>query len=75
MSQKKIILSLTLVVTFLAGCLVGQAIIPPVRAGTSPQRWEYMWTHPSEVNQAGAKGWELVAVDQTRTCYFKRLLF
>ena len=78
MAHKKIILGLSLAVTFLVGCLVGQVVIPPVRAGTNPQRWEYMCAPNSEANKAGAQGWELVQIEKgtsfSNNWCFKRTL-
>jgi hypothetical protein len=52
---------------FLVGCVTGgigsQFVSPPARAGTTPQRWEYICAEaPSvaDLNQAGRNGWELV---------------
>lgn len=59
-------------IVFIVGCATGgvaaQLVVPPVRAGTSPTRWEYQCTiadsNDGEVvpalNQLGAEGWELV---------------
>jgi hypothetical protein len=76
---------------FLIGCAVGgaasQLVVPPVRAGTNPTRWEYFVLQDpekilSQSNQLGAKGWEMVgmtgirhATDQTEwVWFFKRPL-
>jgi hypothetical protein len=56
-----------LVATFLAGCLashVASFVVPPVRAGTSPQRWEYTCIetrreYVAAMNSFGQQGWEL----------------
>ncbi len=60
-----------LLVAFLVGCVAARVAIPPARAGTTPQRWEYLCDSvggfsPLEkmqqaMNKAGAEGWELVA--------------
>ena len=60
-------------VVFVIGCAVGGAashfVVPPVRAGTNPTRWEYAClqkpsTNPSNIltqsNQLGTQGWEMV---------------
>jgi len=60
-------------IVFVVGCATGgvaaQLVVPPVRAGTSPTRWEYQCTEaerrPEEItgtlNKLGAQGWELVS--------------
>ena len=60
-------------VIFLVGCATGsvasQLVIPPIRAGTQPQRWEYLCAQSSPetnklsaaLNNAGGAGWELVS--------------
>jgi hypothetical protein len=60
-------------VIFLLGCAAGgvaaQMVIPPIRAGTQPMRWEYLCVQAvrgtdqlsSALNKAGAAGWELVS--------------
>lgn len=58
---------------FIVGCATGgvaaQLVVPPVRAGTSPTRWEYQCTTAATDNEAtvllnrlGAEGWELVTM-------------
>jgi hypothetical protein len=49
------------------GCAAAPFVVPPVRAGTNPQKWEYMCTQDDtpdgvadKANKAGAQGWELV---------------
>ena len=64
---------------FIAGCVASQFIVPPVRAGATPVRWEYLQVErPAErMNEAGKEGWELaeVAVTSFGTYgYFKRPL-
>jgi hypothetical protein len=60
-------------VVFVIGCATGgvaaQLVVPPVRAGTSPTRWEYPCASAREearaqedLNKLGAEGWELVGV-------------
>jgi hypothetical protein len=65
-------------VIFIIGCATGgvasQLVIPPVRAGTNPTRWEYLCGEStSNLNghlvKPGTEGWELVSVflsDQKR---------
>ena len=58
-------------VVFLIGCAVGgvssRLVVPPVRAGTNPTRWEYhcLSGHSNDLvqssNQMGAQGWEMAA--------------
>ena len=73
---------------FIVGCIAGAAtsnlVVPKVRAGTNPTRWEYycageMLTE-AEMKQVGEAGWELttmmargVAGTTTISC-FKRPL-
>lgn len=59
---------------FVVGCATGgvaaQLVVPPVRAGTSPTRWEYQCVDAdfhvedvtSTLNKLGAQGWELVGM-------------
>jgi hypothetical protein len=59
-------------IVFVVGCATGgvaaQLVVPPVRAGTSPTRWEYRCegTSGSQItptlNKLGAEGWELVSM-------------
>jgi hypothetical protein len=58
-----------LLVVFFAGCAAERLfVVPPARADTSPQRWEYTCMSgaddPAETAHKasvfGAKGWELV---------------
>jgi hypothetical protein len=58
---------------FIFGCATGgiaaQLVVPPVRAGTAPTRWEYQCAIAdsedngvvSALNKLGAEGWELVS--------------
>jgi hypothetical protein len=60
-------------VIFLIGCTAGgvasQLAVPTIRAGTQPQRWEYLCAQSSPeasklstaLNNAGSSGWELVS--------------
>ena len=64
-----------LVLVFLLGCFASHVArttfeVPPARAQTSPQRWEYAceWIEEelggegvARLNQYGAQGWELVS--------------
>jgi hypothetical protein len=57
---------------FIVGCVTSQVVapllVPPVRAGTNPARWEYLCAEVHDAkalqtwaNGAGAQGWELAA--------------
>jgi hypothetical protein len=43
--MRNLVIALSLTVALLAGCIIGatasRLVVPPVRAGTSPQKWEY----------------------------------
>lgn len=68
MDYRKISIGLGFVVAFLVGCVVREVVVPPVRAGTNPTRWEYECTTGREIterqtdlfNVYGSRGWELV---------------
>ena len=61
-------------IVFVVGCATGgvaaQLVVPPVRAGTSPTRWEYQCAlvgSPAAdltagLNKLGAEGWELASL-------------
>jgi len=66
-------------IVFVVGCATGgvaaQLVVPPVRAGTAPTRWEYQCAlvEGSEstgvtptLNKLGAQGWELVSMTPTQ---------
>jgi hypothetical protein len=52
-------------VGFAFGCVTEALVVPPVRAGTNPQRWELKCIDPldpeKQGNLLGAQGWELAA--------------
>ena len=57
-------------ITFVIGCATGsiasQIVVPPVRAGTHPTRWEYACRKVSDqlsvtMSELGEEGWELVS--------------
>jgi hypothetical protein len=61
-------------IIFVIGCATGgvasQVVIPPVRAGTNPTRWEHICLTitnnlSTRMTEMGAQGWELVAVVPT----------
>ncbi|HEX3762901.1 MAG TPA: hypothetical protein VHW23_29595 [Kofleriaceae bacterium] len=65
-------------IVFVIGCATGgvaaQLVVPPVRAGTAPTRWEYQCATvgvdggmTSGLNKLGAQGWELVSVAPAHT--------
>jgi hypothetical protein len=59
-------------IVFIVGCATGgvaaQLVVPPVRAATSPTRWEYHCVKAggggvtSALNQLGVEGWELASM-------------
>jgi len=63
----------SIAILFLIGCATGgvasQLVVPPIRAGTAPARWEYLCTEASptpssltsHLNQLGTQGWDLVS--------------
>jgi len=60
--------SVQLAVLFLVGCATGgvasRIAIPPARAGTSVQQWEYTClknADTSTMNSAGREGWEMLS--------------
>ena len=72
--MKRLILALTITVAFLVGCITAtvatQLVVPPIKAGTNPKKWEYTcFKEPftdakatSQANKHGSEGWELVSV-------------
>jgi hypothetical protein len=70
-----------LLVVFFAGCAASRIlVVPPARAGTNPQRWEYACIaggnapFVSEVaNKFGAEGFEMSGASGMTWC-FKRPL-
>jgi hypothetical protein len=64
MSQTKT--ACLLLLTFFAECAASRLIVPPARAGTNPQRWEYTCMSggedfPRRANVFGEQGWEMAA--------------
>lgn len=68
--HKRVSLVVAVTVGFVVGCgaaAVGPQLVPPARAGTAPQHWEYqckeVGASANEVmpmlNEFGAQGWEL----------------
>jgi hypothetical protein len=88
MSKPKMVLGL--LGAFVLGCAATQIaplVVPPARAGTSPQKWEYycMAAEGGDLagklagtfNPVGAQGWELVTTassDRVASTCFKRPL-
>jgi hypothetical protein len=87
MSKPKIVLGLLCAV--LVGCVASQMapfVIPPARAGTSPQKWEYTCVQTIEkapdkiaafADKLGQQGWEMAgatAFDYYADWCFKRPL-
>jgi hypothetical protein len=73
-----------LALAFGIGCGAGMGassfVVPPARAGTNPQKWEYSCFRSvgldqttQKMNQMGAQGWELIVNSQDDWC-FKRPL-
>jgi hypothetical protein len=58
-------------IVFVIGCATGgvasQLVVPPVRAGTNPPRWEYLCARigagslTAQLTKMGAEGWELAS--------------
>lgn len=72
---------------FMLGCAASAFVVPPVRAGTNPQRWEYSClqagvlfgsisdSNMQKFQEMGRQGWELATVDGNGSYYcFKRPL-
>ena len=66
------IIAIYVVAAFVIGCVASQAVmplvVPPIRAGTNPQKWEYSCFSERDVdevtkksNEMGAQGWELAS--------------
>jgi len=87
MSRFQILVALN--VAFIAGCIASQLalVVPPARAGTTPQRWEQKCLSitafgvaelPAPMSQAisrmGAAGWELTTAGSPDVFCFKRPL-
>jgi hypothetical protein len=70
-----------LLVVFFAGCAAERLlVVPPARAETNPQRWEYacfkyfdIGSTTEKANEFGAQGWEMVSASNVPWC-FKRPL-
>lgn len=80
--MKRFGMAALLLVVFIIGCataVVTQSfIVPPIRANTNPQKWEYycadlrVYKTAHEVglklNQYGKEGWELATTQTSRYC-------
>jgi hypothetical protein len=58
--------SIVFIIGCIAGGVAGEILVPPVRAGTNPVRWEYNCVNGNanlgeQLNQYGAAGWEMVS--------------
>lgn len=58
-------LAVALGFAFGLGCATAVTVIPPARAQTGVERWEYLeirhgWDDGQWANEAGAEGWEFV---------------
>ena len=55
--MKRLVLALSLTIAFLVGCLTATVatkfVVPPIKAGTNPQKWEY---HCFYLDDVGKKG-------------------
>jgi len=78
--MNKITVSALLVAAFALGCATATLVVPPVRAGTSPTRWEYhciarahLEDLQEDSSKLGVQGWEMAAGDGNHWC-FKRPL-
>lgn len=73
--MRKLVIALSLTVALLAGCIIGatasRLVVPPVRAGTNPQKWQYSCVEitfeeaervTKVANRYGAAGWEMAMV-------------
>jgi len=56
-----------LFVGIMVGCVTAPLVVPSVRAGTNPTRWEYLCFEEwgardvrAKANKAGSQGWEMV---------------
>ena len=74
--MRRIVVGLSLLVAFLVGCLASSVVtpqvfhVPPARAGSTPQKWEYSCIATLDLEKAqqatmrfsqmGSEGWELV---------------
>jgi hypothetical protein len=65
---KGLLLGLSVSVAFILGCAASTFVVPPARAGSSPQKWEYSCFSDSgaedvtkQANAMGAQGWELAS--------------
>lgn len=71
--MRQFFLGLSISIAFVAGCVASQLtqlVVPPARAGTPAQRWEYFCQNDigrpwkpedmAKLNSIGKEGWELV---------------
>ena len=70
--MKRLVIALSLTVAFLVGCLTATVasnfVVPPIKAGTNPQKWEYTCFRKyadlldetkSLSDKLGSQGWEM----------------
>lgn len=84
--MRQFMYGLSVSLAFIAGCVASQLshfVVPPARAGTSVQRWEYfcvgqLGNHANDdvkakLNALGQEGWELVLYESNyHNLCFKR---
>jgi len=66
--KQHILVAAVFIVGCATGSVAGRLVVPAVRAGTSPTRWEYQCATVPEsedetmaLNKLGAEGWELTS--------------
>ena len=63
--MRNLVLALSITVALLAGCIIGatasRLVVPPVRAGTNPAKWEYKCFDDNEPDDVEAKAIKLGA--------------
>lgn len=71
--NQHIVVAVVFVIGCATGSVAGRLVVPAVRAGTSPTRWEYQCTTVPEnedettaLNKLGAEGWELTSFAPAR---------
>ncbi len=83
--MRNLVIALSLTVALLAGCIIGatasRLVVPPVRAGTSPPKWEYKCFKDIDLedierkaNKLGRAGFEMTGTSYGFKYCFKRRL-